>query len=74
MMSLYTELINFMILSILISFLDDGLPIYLYEYAEWGLIILLYLSILIPALANIIVSVRDIIRWLKRRCNQMLGV
>jgi hypothetical protein len=68
--SLYTEMINFMILSVIVAFMYDGLPKYLYEYAEWGLTILLYLSTLIPCVLNIIISIRDIISWLKRRCNR----
>lgn len=66
-MNLYIETINFLILSIIGTFIHKGLSSNLYSSAEWSVIILIYASITGPALVNIIISMKDFAFWLRER-------
>ncbi len=60
-MNFYIELITFWIFSIIGAFIKEDLSRDLYDLAEWSLIILIYSSIMIPALVNISISIKDLI-------------
>jgi hypothetical protein len=60
-MNVYIELITFWIFSIIGAFIKEDLSRDLYDLAEWSLIILIYSIIMIPALVNISISIKDLI-------------
>jgi hypothetical protein len=66
-MSLYIEFITFLILSIIVSFTYEDLASDLYDIAEWSIIILIYLSIMVPNLVNLVITIKYFIDWLKVR-------
>ncbi len=65
-MNIYIEFITFCTFSILGAFIYEELHSYLYNIAEWSLIILIYLSIMGPALLSIIISCKDFVICLRR--------
>jgi hypothetical protein len=66
-MNLYIEFITFLILSIIGTFIKEDLSNDLYDIAEWSLIILIYSSIMLPALVNIVISIRNLIIYFKSK-------
>ena len=66
-MNVYIELITFWIFSIIGAFIKEDLSRDLYDLAEWSLIILIYSIIMIPALVNISISIKDLIIFTKSR-------
>ena len=66
-MNLYIEIVVFLILSIIGAFIYEDLPTQLYDMTEWSLIVLIYGSIMIPALVNLISSIKDRLAFIKAR-------
>ena len=66
-MNLYIELVVFLILSIIGAFIYEDLPTHLYDMTEWSLIVLICCSIMIPALVNLILSIKDSLVYIKSR-------
>ncbi len=52
---------TFMILSVVGVFIKEDLYSGLYSIADWGLIIFVYLSIMVPALVNILLLIRSFV-------------
>lgn len=67
-MNLYIEFVIFLILSIIGAFIYEDLPTQLYDITEWSLVVLIYSSIMIPALVNLIISGKDLVLFIKARC------
>jgi hypothetical protein len=63
--NLYTEVNVFLIFFSIGAFISEHISDTLYSLAEWNLVILLYLSIIVPALIKIILLIIDIIVKLK---------
>ncbi len=66
-MNLYIEIAVFLILSIIGAFIYEDLPTHLYDMTEWSLIVLICCSIMIPALVNLILSIKDSLVYIKSR-------
>jgi hypothetical protein len=64
-MNLYIEFVVFLIFSIIGAFIYEDLPTQLYDIAEWSLVVLIYCSIMIPALVNLILSSKDLLVFIK---------
>lgn len=62
-MNLYIELITFMILTLIGAYIKEDLPYNLHEMSELIIIILIYMSITIPALLSAIILLKDIILY-----------
>lgn len=71
MINLYIELNTFLILTVIAPFIYDDLPAYLYDGFELTLVVLIYTSIMIPALINISILIYNIIINLRQRTNQI---
>jgi hypothetical protein len=66
-MNFYIEFITFCIFSIIGAFIKEDLSGDSYNIAEWSLIILIYSSIVLPAVVNIVISIKDLIIYFKER-------
>ena len=64
-MNLYTEFNTFLCLTIIGAFLNEDLSSNLRDVAEWAFVIFLYMSILVPALVNILFLIKNILSKLK---------
>jgi hypothetical protein len=72
-MNLYIELNTFLILSAVGAFIYEDLPTYLYDMMEWTLVVLIYMSIMVPALLNIAALIYRIILKCRRTPNSIVG-
>jgi hypothetical protein len=66
-MNLYIEFVVFLILSIIGAFIYEDLPTHLYDITEWSLVVLIYCSIMIPALVNLTLSIKGLLVFIKAR-------
>ncbi len=66
-MNLYIEFVVFLMLSIIGAFIYEDLPTHLYDITEWSLVVLIYGSIMIPALVNLILLMKDLLVFIKAR-------
>ncbi len=62
-LSLYIEVITFLILSLIGAYIKQDLPNNLYEMFEMIIVILIYMTIAIPAFISAIILVKDIILY-----------
>ncbi len=69
-MSIYIEFITFLILSIIAAFIKEDLSSDLHKIADWCLVILIYSSIMVPALFNLVISIKDLIIYFKTTSGQ----
>jgi len=69
-MNLYIEVNTFLILTVIVAFIYEDLPESLYDTIEWILVILIYMSIIVPALVNISILIYKIIRKIRQSKNQ----
>jgi hypothetical protein len=66
-MNLYKEFVVFLIIYIIGAYIYEDLPTHLYNITEWSLVVLIYGSIIIPALVNLILSIKDLLVFIKAR-------
>jgi hypothetical protein len=66
-MSFYTEFTTFLILSVIGAFIDEDLSRTLYDLADWSLFLMIILSIMIPAVVNLFVSIKNFLTWVRAR-------
>jgi hypothetical protein len=59
-MNLYIEVNTFLILSILGALIYEDLPTFLYNTIEWILVVLIYMSVMVPALVNLLLLIYKI--------------
>jgi hypothetical protein len=59
-MNLYIEVNTFLILSILGALIYEDLPTILYNTIEWILVVLIYMSVMVPALVNLLLIIYKI--------------
>lgn len=68
MMNLYIEFNTFLILSLMGAYIYEDLSDILYGLAEWALVILIYMSIIMPTLVNTIILIKNfILKLIPRR-------
>lgn len=67
-MNLYIEVVTFLILSIIGVFIYEDLHTTLFNLADWSLVVMIYLSIIIPALTNLMILVKDLTTWFIAKC------
>jgi hypothetical protein len=65
-MNLYVELNSFLILTIIGAYIKEDLPYNIHESCELIILVLIYMSITIPALVNAFILLKDIILYLRR--------
>jgi hypothetical protein len=58
LMSLYVEFNIFVILSVIGVFLYEDLNSSMYDISEWRLVVLIYMSIIVPAVINILLLIK----------------
>ena len=66
-MNFYLEFVTFLILSIIGAFIKEDLSTNLYDFADLTLVVLIYSIIIVPAIVNLIISIKDLILYFKRR-------
>jgi hypothetical protein len=64
-MNFYIEFLTFLILSIIGAFIRQDLSSDLYALADWSLVVLIYSIIIVPAIVNLIISIKDLILYFK---------
>jgi hypothetical protein len=69
-MNLYIEANTFLILSVIGAFIYEDMPNSLYDALEWMLVILIYASIMVPALVNLLLLIYKIIMKFRQSNNQ----
>ncbi len=70
-MNFYIEFLTFWVLSIMGAFIKEDLSSNLYDIADWSLVVLIYSIVIVPAIVNLITTIRDIILYFKRRCRKI---
>ena len=68
-MNLYIEVNTFLILSILGALIYEDLPTILYNTIEWILVVLIYMSVMVPALVNLLLLIYKIIMKIRSQNN-----